>query len=268
MPYLVKQRQVPEPWEAFKRKALHPGLVPIYWFNWAGEWAAYALGKWSLFEVLEYAGSLSILFAVIFYFMDSGNRVKQKHYQAWQVINTAQGKGGSGGRIEALQELNKDGVPLVGVDVADAYLQDLKLVGSDLRRSNFRGSDLRRAVFTGSNLEGSDLRSANLRGGTLDSANLEDADLADIDLTGARLCGADLRGATLEDADLSEADLTGVIGWEQVKSVRGANIRGLKGAPAGFIAWARRGGASDLPESPPSASHPAGFAASQPARSQ
>ncbi len=38
--------------------------------------------------------------AVIFYFSESGDRLKQKHYQAWQVINTAQGKGGSGGRIE------------------------------------------------------------------------------------------------------------------------------------------------------------------------
>jgi hypothetical protein len=27
---------------------------------------------------------------------EAGDRKKQKHYQAWQVINTAQGKGGSG----------------------------------------------------------------------------------------------------------------------------------------------------------------------------
>ena len=46
--------------------------------------------------------------AVIFYFTESGDRRKQKHYHAWQVINTAQGKNGSGGRIEALQELNED----------------------------------------------------------------------------------------------------------------------------------------------------------------
>ena len=81
------------------------------------------LSRWSFLEVLEYLGSFSILIAVIFYFSESGDRLKQKHYQAWQVINTAQGKGGSGGRIEALQELDEDGVPLVGVDVSGAFLQ-------------------------------------------------------------------------------------------------------------------------------------------------
>src|ERR1700741_4710735 len=73
----------------------------------------------------------------IFYFSESGNRIKQKHYQAWQVINTAQGKGGSGGRIEALEELNADGVPLVGVDVSSAFLQGLTLERANLLRADF-----------------------------------------------------------------------------------------------------------------------------------
>ena len=54
---------------------------------------------------------------------ESKDRIKQKHYQAWQVINSAQGKGGSSGRIDALEELHQDGVLLVGVDVSDAFLQ-------------------------------------------------------------------------------------------------------------------------------------------------
>ena len=56
-----------------------------------------------------------MLLAVVSYFSESKDRIKQKHYQAWQVINSAQGKGGSGGRIDALEELHADGVPLVGV---------------------------------------------------------------------------------------------------------------------------------------------------------
>jgi hypothetical protein len=47
-------------------------------------------------------GHLVSLFAVIFYYSEAGDRKKQKHYQAWQVIDTAQAKGGNGGRIEAL----------------------------------------------------------------------------------------------------------------------------------------------------------------------
>jgi uncharacterized protein YjbI with pentapeptide repeats len=75
--------------------------------------------------------------AVIFYFADGPNRRKQKHYQAWQVINTAQGKGGSGGRVEALQELLADGVSLIGIDVSDAFLRNVELNGAQLVRSNF-----------------------------------------------------------------------------------------------------------------------------------
>src|SRR5437763_640410 len=143
MPFVVKHRRPPEPWREFRKKALHRYLVPLYCANWVGEWTAYFLGKWSIFEVLEYVGSFSILIAVIFYFADAGDRLKQKHYQAWQVINTAQGKGGSGGRIEALQELNEDHVPLVGVDVRDAYLRGVRLDRRAPRRADFAGTALR-----------------------------------------------------------------------------------------------------------------------------
>src|SRR6266699_3248514 len=68
---------------------------------------------------------------------DWPDRQKQKHYQAWQVINTAQGKGGSGGRIEALHELNEDRVPLVGVNVSSSFLQGLKLKDASLVRADF-----------------------------------------------------------------------------------------------------------------------------------
>ena len=91
------------------------------------EWVAYALSNWKFIEVLEYLGSFGVLIAVIFYFAETGDRLKQKHYQAWQVINSAQGKGGNGGRMEALEELNADGVPLVGVDLSPAFLQGVRL---------------------------------------------------------------------------------------------------------------------------------------------
>jgi len=74
------------------------------------------LVEWVAFlEVLEYFGTLSVLLAVVSYFSESKYRIRRKHYQAWQVINSAQGKGGSGGRIDAPEELHADGVPMVGV---------------------------------------------------------------------------------------------------------------------------------------------------------
>jgi hypothetical protein len=248
MPYIFKHRRPPPPWREFRTKTLHPSLRPLYYFNWLGEWAAYFLGRWSIFELLEYAGSFSILLAVIFYFADAPARRRQKHDAAWQVLNTAQGKGGSGGRIDALRELNRDRIPLIGVDVSDAYLEGVELPNADLRRADLRGCDLRRALFREADLEGAKLRSANLRDADLTAANLTDASLADADLAGARLSRAHLRGATLDRADLRRADLRELRDWRSIRSIQGANIHGLLNPPEGFIAWAKANGAVDGPE--------------------
>src|ERR1700740_1116372 len=95
---------------------------PFVVVEWCCDWVAFALSRWAFVAVLQYLGAFTVLVGVIYYFAQGPDRVKLKHYQAWQVINTAQGKGGSGGRIEALTELNNDGQPLVGVDVSDAFL--------------------------------------------------------------------------------------------------------------------------------------------------
>src|SRR5208337_3247481 len=116
-------------------------------------------------------GSLSVLVAVIFYFTESGDRRKQKHYQAWQVINTAQGKGGSGGRIEALQELNEDHQALVGLDAPGAFLQGVRLDGANLLRCNLEAADLRDSHLASAELEWADLQSANFRSGDLHLAH-------------------------------------------------------------------------------------------------
>src|SRR6201997_5166166 len=107
----------PENWAEHRRR-LRPGASWLFFaLEWCLDWVAWALSNWKFVEVLERLGSFSVLIAVIFYFAESGKRTRAGHYQAWQVINTAQGKGGSGGRIEALQELKSDRGPLVGVGV-------------------------------------------------------------------------------------------------------------------------------------------------------
>lgn len=243
---LPKRRRRPKTWREFRATLDHQYLLPLYYANWLGEWVAFLLGKWSIFEVLEYVERLSILFAVIVYFAGRSDRLKQKHYQAWQVINTAQGKGGSGGRIEALRELNQDGVPLVGVDVSGAYLQNLSLVGADLRRGDFHAADLRGANFQRSNLEACDMQSANFRGANLGAANLDGADFRDADLNGARLSGANFSRADFDRADLRGADLASITGWRAIDSMRLANVHALQAAPDGFVAWALAHGAVDV----------------------
>jgi Pentapeptide repeats (8 copies) len=239
-------RERPASWDSLTNRMKRRWLIPFIAFEWIWDWTAYLLSCWSFLEVLDYLGRFSILVAVVFYFSDSGNRIKQRHYQAWQVINTAQGKGGSGGRIEALQELNADKVPLVGVDVSSAFLQGLKLERANLLRADFsaadlRGSDLESADFTNANLRFANLRESNLKNASFLSANMTDVDLWGSDLAGAKLDDADMSGA-----DLRYADLRGVE-WRHLRKVTASNIAGVKNAPEGFVDWALQNGAVRIP---------------------
>jgi Pentapeptide repeats (8 copies) len=239
-------RNRPASWRTRRKSVRQRWWLPFVAIEWVWEWAAFALSNWAFLEVLEYLSSFSVLIAVIFYFSESGDRVKARHYQAWQVINTAQGKGGSGGRIEALQELNEDKVPLVGVDVSSAYLQGLRLEHASLVRSDFSTADLRTSDLTGcdltlANLNGANFRSANLRNAAMTEADLREADLSDADLRDTDLSGAMLDGADLRLAKMQNAR------WGQIKSIKGANIAGVVDAPAGFVEWAMASGAVSQP---------------------
>src|ERR1700747_3259472 len=178
-------RKRPDPWTTRKQTITRAWTRPFWAFEWFCEYAAFLLNNWSFLEVLEYLSSFGVIIAVVFYFAESGDRLKQKHYQAWQVINTAQGKGGSGGRIEALQELNADGVPLVGVDVSSAFLQGLKLERANLLRADFSTADLRRSDLRSADFTNANLHSANFRESDLENASFQSADSQDVALLGS-----------------------------------------------------------------------------------
>ncbi len=243
---IFRERIIPKPWTESSRRALHPILVPLHRVEWAFRWLAYWMSCWAFLEVLEYIGTLSILFAVISYFSESGDRIKQKHYQAWQVINTAQGKGGSGGRIEALEELNRDGVPLVGVEASDAFLQGIDLERGNLIRANFTSSDIRNGNFESARLDYANFASANVRNGSFRNAKMNDVSFQDADLNGADLTGADLSGSNLSGVDLRNADLRN-IQWQSIANINSANIYGTKNASTDFVQWALQHGAISSP---------------------
>jgi hypothetical protein len=232
----------PDPWNVHKGSVKHGWLLSFHAIEWVWQWTSYGLSRWAFVEVLEYLGRFSVLIAVIFYFAGAGDRQKQKHYQAWQVINTAQGKGGSGGRIEALQELCHDHVPLVGVDVSGAFLQGVRLQGADLLRCNLQAADVRMGQLSGTRLEWANLRSANFRDADLHDADLKNADLTDADIVGADLSGADLDGTDFSDADLRNANVK-AIKWLGIRDIQKANVFGVRNAPEGFVAWALAHGA-------------------------
>jgi Pentapeptide repeats (8 copies) len=239
------RRKRPDPWAIRKQAITRAWTKPFWAFEWFCEYTAFLLNNWSFLEVLEYLSSFGVIIAVVFYFAESGDRIKQKHYQAWQVINTAQGKGGSGGRIEALQELNRDRIPLVGVDVSGAFLQGVHLAHAHLVRSNFSAADLRDSDLAFADLSDSNLQTANLRQSNLHNVDLQRANLIEADLFGVDLSGADLSGATLAHADLRNTNLADAK-WREIVNLKETNVFGVKNAPEGFVAYALKHGAIQI----------------------
>lgn len=154
---------------------------------------------------------------------------KDSNFQAWQVINSAQGKGGSGGRGDALHGLAKNGISLAGVNLDGAWLEHVDL----------RNASLEMASFANANLHG-----AQLQGATLNGANFRGATLVTASLAGASLRGADFAGARLSAADLSQADLYDAKGLREC-GVAYTNIEGTRHAPSGWREWAIEQGAVD-----------------------
>ena len=155
---------------------------------------------------------------------------KASNYQAWSVVNSAQDKGGSGGRIDALQDLNRNEVSLAGVRLDGAWLRGISLRGARLGQCGMRDADLTGANLAEAGLEGADLTGVNLTGA---------------DLRGAFLKGAQVAGAMLGTADLRGADLQDLRGWDQIRSVTYLQITGVRHAPPGFREWALERGAVD-----------------------
>ncbi len=248
---MPEQRKRPESWRV-RRADVPRWSRPFHAAEWAIECMVYRLSRWAFLEFLGYVGRfvivVSIASAAYSYVFKRSEQLenlrKQKHYQAWQVINSAEGKGGSGGRIDALQDLVRDGVSLMGVNLEAAWL-----IGADLQNADLRYANLYRAVLESAILKDADLTRA--RFSYLSYADLSDANLTGASLGGAHLYRADLTGANLHRAnlsyaDLSDANLNHARIWRSIVSIKFANVHDVKNAPEGFLAWADSMGAVSI----------------------
>ena len=184
--------------------------------GWAYSWLVFWSEQWTLLRILGAAGKFVIVIAVIQWFLESGERLKERHYRAWEIVNSARGSTGDGGRRDALQDLNNDGVYLAVAPLTDAYLINIQL----------QGAMLAGAMLPGANLVQANLLKASLTQADMTNANLASANLARADLRFAKLINASLVGANLSEADLSDADLTGANLFGA--SLLNANLTGAK----------------------------------------
>jgi uncharacterized protein YjbI with pentapeptide repeats len=139
-------------------------------FEWLCEWASYGLSRWAFLEVLEYVGKLGILIAIVAYFYPGCSERKQttesakqaaadarksRHYVAWQTINSALGKPGNGGRTDALQDLNQDGIPMDGISLSGnvVLVGPLNLTNARMTHADFSDGTYERINFSGANLD-------------------------------------------------------------------------------------------------------------------
>jgi len=151
-------------------------ISPLAWFHWlfieSSREKRSELLVTGFFIILEKGVLISGAVAIYRYFKEAPIRKKQEHYQAWQMINSAIEQEGSGGRIDALQDLNKDKVSLKGLTAKKAYLIGIILKKADLQEANLQEAKLQEAKLQEAYLQGANLQQANLMG-----ANLQGADL-------------------------------------------------------------------------------------------
>ncbi len=147
----------------------------------------------------------SILVAVWLFFLEAPERDKKAHYEAWKTIDSAHGLRNSYARLQALQDLNSDRVPLRGLTAPEA----------DLRGINLEGADLSNAY-----LSGADLSNANLSNANLSHANLVETKLTNANLNNSQLTGSDISYADLIEANLQEVDFVGanIVGTNFVRA--------------------------------------------------
>lgn len=137
--------------------------------------------------------------------------------RAWEIVGRK--ASGNSGKKEALEFLNKKGIPLVGIDLSAkthggyVWLIGVDLRGANLERANLSGADLIGADLSDMNLIGVDLSGAGLIGVDLSEtqlmlANLRDASLITVCLIGVELFDADFRGTELNCITLDAVDFS------------------------------------------------------------
>jgi uncharacterized protein YjbI with pentapeptide repeats len=182
---------------------------------------------------VELVTLISVLASAANYFLTAEDRKKEKQYAAWQVVNSAQGKGGSGGRIQALSDLHRDGVSLAGVDVSGSFLSDFKLAHADLFGAVLDSAYLVNGDFQGSNCDLASFERARIQRVVFDDASLRQtkfsgaevlATFRECNLSGCRFDGS-LLASFFYRVEMANADFTNA----QIQGTR-FEVCGLTGA--------------------------------------
>ena len=209
------------------------------------------ISEWDFFKILDYLAklsSISLIFGTFAFVLESPERAEQRQveleqktienirnqYEAWQILTNPDLKdqASNGGRKQALENLNDQGIDLSGITMNKAILNDIFLKNARLRESHFDEARLGSANLQASFLSEASLKSANLFKANLsfadiieshlESADLSYADLRDTEFIKVKLNGVRFDYANLRNATWIESNITGATFKES--NLIGANL--------------------------------------------
>lgn len=278
---MAKPKEHPKPWKERRATIRQKWLVPFVALDWCCEHVSFRMGSWAFLEVLEYVAKLGLIGALAVWLWkiperrrESEDQRKSNHYVAWQTINSAVGKPGNAGRGDALQDLNKDGVSLNGVDLSGGavFAEPLVLTNGHLLRANFQNSSFRRLDLSGATLWEAKLNYTDCQG-----CNFSNSLLGFVKMTNAffRLCNfystrfdsavfaglrfhfcnfhlskfkvSDWNRASFSGCNFANASLLSIQNWRSTMQFSDCNIYGIKDVPEEFQEWAEKHGAVSVP---------------------
>lgn len=198
-------------------------LLVTEWINWFIKFPKKQnLGRDILLRFLQKGLLISLTLSLITYCLEAPKRKQQAHYQGWEIINGAKDQLGSGGRIEALEDLNQDRVSLRYIILDHADLSGINLNNAFLIGASFKKSQLtcatqdngkrectkmRNANFLHANLQEAVLYHADFQKSNFENANFQDAKLQFANFENTKLYGAKFQGANLENTNIKNASL-------------------------------------------------------------
>ena len=205
------ERKHPQNWKELK--SLHPKRIGLWTIDWLFDNVVYYFHNVAITEFLKILTSFSIFWGLIVYIFSADERTQAIHYQAWQVINSAQGKSGNGGRSYALESLIADNVSLKGIDLNKAWLDGTNLSNSILSAATFIDSHLRSVNLSNAKLNGCDFTEAIVDSSILNNTNLKNTTFVNTLIRDAKIVNAYFVNSTIKGSDFGKSNMAGSIFW-------------------------------------------------------
>lgn len=145
-----------------------------------------------------------------------------------------------------LLDVNFREMAFVRPDFFNICLNQASFIDANMEGARFDNCPLRDACFVGTYLKDASFSLTVMWNTSFVDAKLIGAFFRSADLSNGSLVSSDVEGANFYLANLMEADLENLHNWQKIQDIRGANIKGVKNAPEGFIEWAMQEGAIEV----------------------